>query len=87
MLFSIDYFKSCKNIRGRNNAICYTYSGVVVQTPGGRVMHLERFWDSLGLGTADGSHIPIKTPRENPNAYYNRKRIHTVVPLAAFAAK
>ena len=30
----------------------------------------------------DGSHIPIKAPMENPNAYYNRKKFHSVVLLA-----
>lgn len=27
------------------------------------------------LGAVDGSHIPIKAPRENPNGYYNRKNV------------
>ena len=34
------------------------------------------------LGAVDGSHIPIKAPKENPNAYYNRKKFHSVVLLA-----
>lgn len=34
------------------------------------------------LGTVDGLHIPNKAPRENPNAYYNRKKFPSVVLLA-----
>nr|XP_011424993.3 putative nuclease HARBI1 [Crassostrea gigas] len=34
------------------------------------------------LGAVDGSHIPITAPKENPNAYYNRKKFHSVVLLA-----
>ena len=34
------------------------------------------------LGAVDGSHIPIKAPTKNPNAYYNRKKYHSVVLLA-----
>lgn len=31
------------------------------------------------FGAVDGSHIPIKAPRENPNGYYNRKTFPSVV--------
>lgn len=32
----------------------------------------------------DGSHIPIEAPHEIPNAYFNRKRFHSVI-LQGFA--
>ena len=41
-------------------------------------------FDDLGrfpqvIGAVDGTHIPIKAPKDNPNSYYNRKRFHSVV--------
>lgn len=31
------------------------------------------------IGAVDGSHIPIKKPKDSPNAYYNRKSFHSVI--------
>nr|XP_002736880.1 PREDICTED: putative nuclease HARBI1-like [Saccoglossus kowalevskii] len=31
------------------------------------------------IGAVDGSHIPISTPHEQPDAYYNRKKFRSVV--------
>lgn len=31
------------------------------------------------IGALDGCHIPISTPYDNPNAYYNRKKFHSVI--------
>lgn len=41
-------------------------------------------FDNLGsfpqvIGAVDGCHIPIKRPKDNANAYYNRKRFHSVI--------
>ena len=34
------------------------------------------------IGAVDGSHIPIKAPKQFSHAYYNRKRFHSLVLLA-----
>lgn len=31
------------------------------------------------IGATDGSHVQIETPSENPQAYYIRKRLHSVI--------
>ncbi|CAG2223980.1 unnamed protein product [Mytilus edulis] len=31
------------------------------------------------IGAIDGTHIPIEAPRENPQAYFNRKKFHSVI--------
>ena len=31
------------------------------------------------LGAVDGSHVRIDPPAENPNAYYNRKKFHSII--------
>lgn len=31
------------------------------------------------VGAIDGCHIPIQAPWENPNAYFNRKKFHSIV--------
>ena len=31
------------------------------------------------LGALDGSHIPIKAPKDDPNEYVNRKSFHSIV--------
>ena len=45
---------------------------------------LQRFEDMSALpqigGAIDESHIPIKAPREDPDAYYNWKGFHSIVP-------
>ena len=38
------------------------------------------------LGAVDGSHIRIKAPTENSNAYYNRKNYHSLVLQASDAS-
>lgn len=34
------------------------------------------------IEAVDGTHIPIKAPKNNPNAYYNRKKVQSLVILA-----
>lgn len=31
------------------------------------------------IGAIDGCHIAIEAPSENPNAYFNRKRFHSII--------
>ena len=31
------------------------------------------------VGALDGSHIPIRAPKEDPNEYVNRKSVHSIV--------
>ena len=38
------------------------------------------------LGAVDGSHIRIKAPTENSNAYYNRKNYHSLFLQASDAS-
>lgn len=44
---------------------------------------IQTFEDQCGLpqvgGAIDGSHIPIKAPTDEPDAYYNRKGFHSIV--------
>ena len=39
------------------------------------------------IGAIDGSHIPIKTPRENPEQYINRKGFHSIIIQADATTK
>ena len=38
------------------------------------------------VGAIDGTHIPIKAPKENPNDYINRKFFHSIQLQAVFDA-
>ena len=39
------------------------------------------------VGAIDGCHIQIKAPHHQPNAYYNRKKFHSIVLLGCRIAK
>ncbi|XP_062617902.1 putative nuclease HARBI1 [Saccostrea cucullata] len=39
------------------------------------------------LGAIDGSHIPIKAPVQQPQAYFNRKKFYSIVLLACCNSK
>ena len=39
------------------------------------------------VGTIDGCHIQIKAPHHQPNAYYNREKVHSIVLFGCCNAK
>jgi len=57
----------------------------LIKWPEDRAGMAQRFWDLPGgnfpniIGAIDGSHIPIEAPSDNPNAYYNRKKFHSII--------
>ena len=40
---------------------------------------IHHSWIQQVIGVADGTHIAIKAPKENPDDYYNRKGHHSVL--------
>ena len=39
------------------------------------------------IGAIDGSHIPIRAPKEDPNSYFNRKSFHSIILQAVCNAR
>lgn len=65
--------------------ICQYVQPDLIKLPTGQdlVNNLKFFHSIKGfpmcLGAIDGSHIPIRAPRDRPDDYYNRKGFHSIV--------
>lgn len=72
-------------IRKISGIICKDVMPDVIKWPSGQKIHetLREFENLKGfpgvIGAIDGSHIPIRTPKQNPENYINRKCFPSVV--------
>jgi hypothetical protein len=72
-------------VRRITSAICTELMPEMIKWPRDHKVqqNVRDFKDRTGfpgvIGAIDGSHISIKTPKDHPENYINRKRFHSIV--------